>query len=92
MKHSKKYIAFILILCFLFVTKFQILNRDVSVLGKFRGASLDHSLWDPEVSQSSLKVDGYASVMDFHDYAFHSDYLVTVFHLLSDLPFQISRI
>ena len=51
MKHSKKYIAFILILCFLFVTKFQILNRDVSVLGKFRGASLDPSLWDPLVAE-----------------------------------------
>ena len=51
MKHSKKYIAFILILCFLFVTKFQILNCDVSVLGKFRGASLDPSLWDPLVAE-----------------------------------------
>lgn len=51
MKHSKKYIAFILILCFLFVTKFQILNRNVSVLGKFRGASLDPSLWDPLVAE-----------------------------------------
>ena len=52
----------------------------------------DHSLRYPEMSQSALEVDGYASVMDFHDNAFHSDYFVTVFHI-SELPLsKISRI
>lgn len=51
MKYSRKYIAFMLILCVLFLVKFQILNRDVTVLGKFRGASLESSLWDPLVAE-----------------------------------------
>ena len=41
----------------------------------------DHPFRDPEMSQSALEVDGYASVMDFHDNTFHSDYFVTVFHI-----------
>ena len=51
MKHSKKYIAFLLILCMLFLVKFQILNRDTNALGKFRGASLEPTLWNPLVAE-----------------------------------------
>lgn len=51
MKHSKKYIAFLLILCMLFLVKFQILNRDMNALGKFRGASLEPTLWNPLVAE-----------------------------------------
>lgn len=51
MKYSRKYIVFVLVVGILFSTKFQILSRDTSVLGKFRGASLEPSLWNPLIAE-----------------------------------------
>lgn len=51
MKYSKKYLAFFLILCILFGIKFQILNREVTTVDRFRGASLEAEIWNPLVAQ-----------------------------------------
>lgn len=55
MKYSQKYMAFVLILCMLFLVKFQILSRDAATLDKFRGASLEPAIWNPFVAQDVNK-------------------------------------
>ncbi len=51
MRHSRRYIAFSIVLAILFCCKFQILGVDRGEIGHFRGGNLDGKVWSPLVAK-----------------------------------------
>ena len=51
MRHSRRYIAFAVMLAIIFFYKFQILGVDRGEIGQFRGGNLDTGVWSPLVAK-----------------------------------------
>lgn len=60
MKYSKRYIAFTVVILFVFLVKFHVLGVDNASVGRFRGGTLDSEVWNPlvakDVNSSQVKV------------------------------------
>ena len=50
MKFSRRYVILTLLLCSVFLYKFQIMDMDNAVLGEFRGGSLNTDTWNSMVA------------------------------------------
>ena len=51
MKYSKRYIAFTVVILFVFLVKFHVLGVDNASVGRFRGGTLDSEVWNPLVAK-----------------------------------------
>lgn len=67
MKYSKRYIAFTVVILFVFLVKFHVLGVDNASVGRFRGGTLDSEVWNPlvanDVNSSQVK-----AVIDNQEY------------------------
>lgn len=67
MKYSKRYIAFTVVILFVFLVKFHVLGVDNASVGSFRGGTLDSEVWNPlvanDVNSSQVK-----AVIDNQEY------------------------
>lgn len=67
MKYSKRYIAFTVVILFVFLVKFHVLGVDNASVGRFRGGTLDSKVWNPlvakDVNSSQVK-----AVIDNQEY------------------------
>ncbi len=51
MKYSKRYIAFTVVILFVFLVKFHVLGVDNASVGRFRGGTLEAKVWNPLVAK-----------------------------------------
>ncbi len=67
MKYSKRYIAFTVVILFVFLVKFHVLGVDNASVGRFRGGTLDSEVWNllvaNDVNSSQVK-----AVIDNQEY------------------------
>ena len=78
MKYSKRYIILSIVLAIVFLFKFHILEMDDAEVGKFRGGSLDSTVWYPMIAEDvnsqviRLVIDNKEYTSE--DYTFYMDY------------------
>lgn len=74
MKYSKRYIVLSIILCMVFLFKFQILELDEAEVGVFRGGELKEEVWYPLVANDvngkelTLMIDNRAYSSEKYDF------------------------
>jgi len=74
MKFSRRYVILTLILCSVFLYKFQIMDMDNAVLGEFRGGSLNADTWNSMIADDvndqviKLVIDNKEFTSEKHDF------------------------
>ena len=78
MKYSKRYIILTILIAIVFLFKFHILESDDVEVGKFRGGTLDTTVWNPliadDVNSQLLRLVIDNKEYTSEDYTFYMDY------------------